>query len=536
MKAVAGVKSCKAEADFRTWWEVPENDIGDGRTWEVLQNGSPFSPYHYPACFAVRTDGGKWNQLMRFGGARPGESQYRKMGLAYGKRTDDMYAYLLPGGQIFSQEGQALFPVAHDLLWQSLQLANSSIYIRHANYVAGQHKYHNYLNLICLPTGHLRSLGITAKRLFAELVVLDACNETSLGFVGCSALPEFALEQAHDERHKIAKQRQSLFNQLRIDADNEVASALEARNEDGIRPVDYYHAYFGNKYSDCLAGMIIASYAIGCAFGRWNVKLSRHQQAIGKNNSNASVHQGGLPPGHRTKDTQQGSESTPLRVSRSGILPDDLEHSDDVVHMVRNALEAVWKEQADTIETDLCATLTVESIREYFRKTTNGGFWDDHVSRYSKSRRKAPIYWLLQSSNKNYALWLYYHRLDKDILFKALVNYVEPKIRLEIGNLETLRRKKAEAGDSGKAAKGIAKDLEEQEEFLSELRDFEDKLRRAANLHLEPDLNDGVVLNIAPLHELVPWKEAGDYWDGLLAGKYEWSSIGKQLRQKGLVK
>jgi hypothetical protein len=45
-----------------------------------------------------------------------------------------------------------------------------------------------------------------------------------------------------------------------------------------------------------------------------------------------------------------------------------------------------------------------------------------------------------------------------------------------------------------------------------------------------------VVLNIAPLWELVPWKEAKAYWAELMEGKYEWSSIGKQLREKGLVR
>jgi hypothetical protein len=109
---------------------------------------------------------------------------------------------------------------------------------------------------------------------------------------------------------------------------------------------------------------------------------------------------------------------------------------------------------------------------------------------------------------------------------------------LETSQLETLRllSQEAASGESGKKQKQYAKDIEEQEDFLSELRDFEDKLRRAASLYLEPDLNDGVVLNIAPLWELVPWKEAKKNWDDLLAGKFEWSSIGKQLRQKGLVK
>src|SRR5262249_28865252 len=112
----------------------------------------------------------------------------------------------------------------------------------------------------------------------------------------------------------------------------------------------------------------------------------------------------------------------------------------------------------------------------------------------------------------------------------------EPKIRLENSRLETLRTQKVAAGGSGRDAKRLGKDVERQEEFLSELRDFEDKLRRAANLALEPDLNDGGVLNIAPLVGLGPWKEAKSYWGALLDGKYEWSSIGKQLREKELVK
>ena len=141
----------------------------------------------------------------------------------------------------------------------------------------------------------------------------------------------------------------------------------------------------------------------------------------------------------------------------------------------------------------------------------------------------------MQSSKKNYALWLYYHRLDKDILFKALLNYVEPKIQREENFLNELRSQKSPIGDSGKGVKKLDREIEKQEDLLSELRDFEEKLREVANLHLDPDLNDGVVLNIAPLHELVPWNEARKYWDELIDGKYEWSSIGKQLRERGLV-
>ncbi len=243
--------------------------------------------------------------------------------------------------------------------------------------------------------------------------------------------------------------------------------------------------------------------------------------------------------GRATKDKGQPTKVYPLSIVGEGALADDTESSDDVVRRDRDVIEGIWRGRADAIEKEARDILGVADLRDYFRKPGAGGFWDDHVKRYSKSRRKAPIYWLLQSSKKNYALWLYYHRLDKDLLFKALVNYVEPKIKLVLGHLSFVLGQIQSTKDQGprtKDQKKLEKEAERLESLLSELRDFEDKLRRAANLHLEPDLNDGVVLNIAPLHELVPWKEAKKYWDELLEGKYEWSSIGKQLRQKGLIR
>jgi hypothetical protein len=236
----------------------------------------------------------------------------------------------------------------------------------------------------------------------------------------------------------------------------------------------------------------------------------------------------GLPP-------TETPEGYPIEIDWDGILVDDLDHTDDLIARARAVLTVIWEDRAEAIEQEACEILDVKSFRDYFRNTGKGGFWDDHVKRYSKSRRTAPIYWYLRSSKGNYGLWLYYHRLVRDILYKALVNHVEPKLRLEESNLTQLRSQREAAGTSGRDAKRLERELEKQDALVSEVQDFHDKLRRAAELNLEPDLNDGVVLSIAPLWELVPWKEAKRYWDELTDGKYEWSSIGKQLRDRGLV-
>ena len=287
------------------------------------------------------------------------------------------------------------------------------------------------------------------------------------------------------------------------------------------------------------AAACLLSYAIGCLYGRWDIRCATglvQSRPLPVPEERLPLFAPGALGGAASDGTTIDPARYPVRIDRDAILVDDADNSDDHVRRVRDILSVMWKDQSGEIEQEACDLLDVADLREYFRRSGAGGFWLDHLRRYSKSRRKAPIYWLLQSAGRRYAIWLYYHHLDKDILFKALLNYVEPKVRLEEDRLKTVQSQKALAGTTGRAARQLEKDVDKQLAFVSELHDFRDKLKRAADLNLVPDLNDGVVLNIAPLHELVPWREAKDYWDELKAGKYEWSSIGKQLREKGLVR
>jgi hypothetical protein len=289
--------------------------------------------------------------------------------------------------------------------------------------------------------------------------------------------------------------------------------------------------------SDALLVRVVVSLlslTAGVAFGRWDIRFAtgeRQPPALPDPFDPLPV----CPPGMLQNADglpavpEDVPADYPLRISWSGILVDDDSHPEDIVTRVRAAIEVIWPDRSDAIEREACEILGVRELRDYFRKPGNGGFWMDHVKRYSKSRRKAPIYWYLRSAKGNYGLWLYYHRLDKDTYFKCLVNYVEPKLRLEEDRLQALRTRKAEIGNAGREAKQIEKDIDRQEQFVIELHDFHDKLRRIADLHLIPNLNDGVILNIAPLYELVPWKEAEKTWEALQDAKYDWAHIAYQL-------
>ncbi len=143
---------------------------------------------------------------------------------------------------------------------------------------------------------------------------------------------------------------------------------------------------------------------------------------------------------------------------------------------------------------------------------------------YSMSRRKAPIYWQLQVPSKTWGIWLYAPRLSREMLF-AVVRETEQRQRLaeqQIGHLE----REAETGGGGRKASEVAKELEVEQKLAVELKSFRAEAERIANLGWEPDLDDGMVLNAAPLADLFPaWKDAAKYRKELRSGKYEWATV-----------
>ena len=74
-----------------------------------------------------------------------------------------------------------------------------------------------------------------------------------------------------------------------------------------------------------------------------------------------------------------------------------------------------------------------------------------------------------------------------------------------------------------------------QESLIPGLQVFRDHLNRVVDLNLDPNLNDGGLLDMASLQESVRWAEPKKCWQEPVDGKYDWSRVGQQLGEKGIV-
>jgi hypothetical protein len=238
-----------------------------------------------------------------------------------------------------------------------------------------------------------------------------------------------------------------------------------------------------------------------------------------------------LPPAGSVQHPTIPDADYPLRASWKGILVNDARddappHPEDVVVRIREVLDLLWKEKAHDIEQEAVEILKVNTLRDHFTKPA--GFFADHLKRYSKSRRKAPIYWPLSTESNRYTLWIYYPRLTDQTLYACVTDFVDPKIQ-EVSRDIARAHAELEAGGGAKARA----QLESLNDFHQELADFKAELLRVAKLPYRPNLNDGVLLTAAPLWRLFrhkPWqKELKSGWEKLKAGEYDWAHIAHSI-------
>jgi len=116
----------------------------------------------------------------------------------------------------------------------------------------------------------------------------------------------------------------------------------------------------------------------------------------------------------------------------------------------------------------------------------------------------------------------------------VLKEYVKPKQTHEQKKLDRIR---SEAG--GEPTRSQRKEIEDQEKFVTELASMAEEVERIAPLW-SPNLNDGVIINFAPLWRLVPqnksWqKECKKVWDKLVDGEYDWAHLAMHLWPERVV-
>lgn len=263
----------------------------------------------------------------------------------------------------------------------------------------------------------------------------------------------------------------------------------------------------------------LLSYLVGAAAGRWDMRLAGvRMPSLGDLFDPVPIYppgmlmDGGLP----ARSTPPGYE---VDVPPGQLLFDQPGHPWDIVERVL-AVAALLVSDAERLVVDVMKHLKGKDLRDHLRKH----FFNDHLKRYTKSRRKAPIYWPLYVPSGGWGVCVYAPSLGRETLYAI---EAAATARLNAAEVEISRlRRDQQDGVGGRSPIQLAAVLDAEQGLAEELRVFRNEAERVARLGWVPDLDDGIVLCAAPLAGLFPaWKEAAKERANIKAGKYPWASV-----------
>ncbi len=511
-------KGLSSSDDFRflrLMWEPREADIG--KRWIYCAKGADYS--WIISNITTVVDWLKDGELIaayaaevgdNIAQARRSSAYYFLPALTHTYRCDDFSLRALPAGCIFTNGSPVISPKDETVMPDVLALFLSRRFEKLLSYVSKKGLYE---------TGRVGLLPAPPRRYAAEssdqwkqLVRYLMLNELSVEHSAYFVMPAGWGVSLFD-----GAQCKQLFESFGALSGEEVSAGFIERGVVG----------FADRYVPSPSSSTEwLSYSFGIAFGRWDIRYATGEQAAPElpdpfaplpvcppgQLQNAQ----GLPA--RPEDVPA---AYPVRIPWDGILVDDPNHPLDVERRVREVIEIIWSGQeggptAEAIEHEACEILGVKSLRDYFRKPA--GFFADHLKRYSKSRRQAPIYWPLSTASGSYTLWIYYHRLTDQTLHTVQADFLGPKIRDVQSQIREL------LDTNGSRTK-----LDELRDFERELTDLSTEIDRIIRLPWKPNLNDGVLITAAPLWKLFrlgKWqKDLAACWKDLESGEYDWAHL-----------
>lgn len=511
---------------YRLFYEIKDSNL-----FKTMYNGGAFSMFY--SSYRELAFWGQNGEIVRSNKSvvLRNENYQLKNGVCYGKRGDILDAHILKPQSFFTVEGLAIPGVCKDNSEILNPYLNSIVCQYFINQYTGQHKHAGYVNLLPMPECDNKNEEI--KSIFKEIIYLKrswfSLDETNLEYHGL--ISHFDLHQSlkdnfekmqeeltkdYDLYEEDVKHNDDLWMDLaEIKPESEFRQTLneykKKRPYEELLSID--DASTNNIIDKKVMAQEIVQELVGIVFGRWDIRYTKDKK----------VPEFGdvfdpLPfmPVVALKDSEK--DGYPLDIPEDGIIK-----GDDMVSLIRKAMEYIWGDKADDIEYELCQLIGIESLREYLEDPN--GFFDYHLKRYTKSRRKAPIYWPLTSDDDSETWWVYYPKLDERTL-PNLVLKITDEVTLLRGDLQR-------TSDKDKASK-----LNNE---ILDLQSMSDELRRLQGLPYKPNLDDGVPVTSAPLYTLFKNKKwrtvCEDNYKLLDKGDYDWSHLAyaiypARIRQK----
>lgn len=550
----------------RGWWEIDANIQAVGR-WKSWNKGGGYSPFYRDIDLVIDWDErrgsyrGYTGTIYRPDVRAANLDYFFRPGLTWVYRGARLCVQVMPSGTAISTRGNGLYARSEEMSLFDLALLNSAPadYLVKLSLGRGGHPQFDIADVSGIPvpplTSELRSLALRSWQLKRRL---DTRTENSHAFL-LPALRQVGGEAIIDRAQawgQFAADVQADLEALEAEIDEQafrlygISAEDRQRIEQGFGTSDEAEGEANDNDGDDgdeaddqaeeldAAPMVasLLSWTVGVAFGRFDVRLATGDRAVPPEPEPFDplpVCSAGMLTGDDGLPLGTPPTGYPLTFPPDGILVDDPGHPRDLVGAVRSVFDVVFKsspQDANARWHEASDLLGAQDLRSWFAHD----FFEPHIKRYSKSRRKAPIYWQLGTASGSYSVWLYIHRATSDTLFKVLNDFVGPKLDHEKSKLDGLTQ---EAGASPSASQ--RREIDQQETFVGELQALKTEVARVAPLWT-PNLDDGVILNFAPLWRLVPqsrsWQaECKKAWDKLQAGDYEWAHLAMHLWPERVV-